>query len=764
MHVFVTQRYLLSTLLIAVAFLLNACINGATSPQDPSSTATISTSIGGVVTDEQGSPMAGVAVTAHGATTSTNAQGVYLFKNVSVPSERACVIAHKSGYFTAAHAEWPKQNGVTMVQIAMQKAKITTTFSASVGGTATASASSVEFPANAVATTSGASYNGMVSVAVAYLTPDERTSFQQFFAGDAAARRTDNTITELLSYGVLRVQLFGASGEQLQLKAGSTATLRFSIPIRLASSQPSSIPLWYFDESLGMWKEEGQATLQGDTYVGSVSHFTDWNLDVPSAKRAYVEGTVRCAANRLVPHVLVTIGQVSAMTDENGYFKRRVPADVVFTIEVDPSRNNGMSATPFAISGIAENATETVDLMASPCPTVLEGTLVDCNDKPIGGFIQVMSTLGAQMASTTTGTFRMNVPSGEILKVTAFSIDAQSSSETPVSAIVTGDVFNMGTIQACGGTQTTYLDIPLGNTTRPSAMAYLDNGATLAVLDMASVKFYTAATGALVRTLDVSNGTPNTYAGSRIMFSADGSVMLVGGPYSTTQVFQVASGTLLSKITDPGTGFLTADGKFVITMDSSGAVSKFDVSTGQISRTYSLPKGTYNLLGLQGGGARFVVSSYLPSVAFIVWDAVTDSKVLEIPLTATRETSGNLSPDGTVVGTIVPGTNQQGSAIEFYDLVNGTKISTIVPGTPTASSMVPSAFSPDNTVYVGTVYDSTNANMPMIRNVRDGKTTKILPVPALNAYGQSFVFDPNGTHLAGAFSTQAQNVIRIYEL
>jgi hypothetical protein len=744
--------------------MLGACNNGLIDPKDTPATAVVTTTVGGMVVDEAGSPMAGVAVTAHGSTTTTNAQGLFQFKNISVPNDRACVIARKNGYFNAAHAEWPKQNGVTLVQLTMQKAAITTTFSASAGGTATVSASSVTFPANGIVTSTGAAYTGTVSVAAAYLTPDERLPFQQFFAGDAAARRADNSLADLLSYGVLRVQLTGASGEQLQLRSGSTATLRYPVPTRLASSQPSTIPLWYFDESIGMWKEEGQATFTGGVYVGSVSHFTDWNLDVPNARRAFVEGTVRCAANRPVPHVWVTIGQVGAMTDENGYFKRRVPADFAFTIEVDPSRNNGMSATPYAISGIAENATETVEIMASPCPTMLEGTLVDCNDKPIGGFVQVLSSRGAQMASTANGTFRMNVPAGEILKVTAYSIDAQSSSETPVAAIATGDNFNMGTIQACSGAQTTYLDIPLSGTARASAMAYLDNGATLAVLDITSVKFYTASTGALVRSLDVTNGTPNTYAGSRIMFSADGSVMMVGGPYSTTRVFQTASGTQLCTITDPGNGYLTSDGKSVITMDSSGSVSQFDVSTGQIVKTFGLPKGTYNMLGLQGGGTRFVVSSYLPSTAFIVWDVATDSKVLEIPLLNTRETSGSLSPDGTVVGMLAPSTNQKGGPLEFYNLITGAKISSITPNDPTTYPAMPNAISPDNTLYVGTMYGTSNATMPMVRNVSDGSTTKILPIPALNAYGSAFVFDPNGTHLAAFFSTQAVNVIRIYQM
>ena len=66
-----------------------------------------------------------------------------------------------------------------------------------------------------------------------------------------------------------------------------------SIPVgsTQTSSAPAEIPLWYFDETNGVWKEEGKATLQGNEYVGEVSHFTFWNCDI-SWDLIYLDGSV----------------------------------------------------------------------------------------------------------------------------------------------------------------------------------------------------------------------------------------------------------------------------------------------------------------------------------------------------------------------------------------------------------------------------------------------------------------------------------------
>jgi hypothetical protein len=47
-------------------------------------------------------------------------------------------------------------------------------------------------------------------------------------------------------------------GEKVELAEGLPATLTFAVPASMKDQAPATIPLWYFDEDEGIWKEEGR--------------------------------------------------------------------------------------------------------------------------------------------------------------------------------------------------------------------------------------------------------------------------------------------------------------------------------------------------------------------------------------------------------------------------------------------------------------------------------------------------------------------------
>lgn len=748
---------------IVLVLVCTSCRSGLTSPQDSTLPVPVTTSIGGVVVDQNGTPMAGVTVTAHGATTQTNAYGDYIFKDLSVPGGRACVIARKSGYFTAAHAEWPRENGSTVVSLTMQPVTSSGTVATQTGGTVTVAGASVSFPVNAFALSNGVGYTGTVSVGLSYLTPDSAETFATYFSGDAAAQRTDGSIVQLLSYGVVRVQLTGEAGESLELRQGAKATITYPIPTILAASQPPTIPLWYFDETLGLWKEEGQAVREGATYEGAVSHFTDWNLDVPKPM-ATIEGTVRCSTSRPVEGVWVRAGQRDVISDRNGFFRCQVPAGTSMSVGVNAGRSDGLSSAFVDVGPLVENATQVVDLMMVSCPSLIEGTIVDCDGRPISGSVRVESSHGSKFVSTTNGLFRLAVPGNELLRVRASSFSSQLSQEISVPAIDAGKTFNIGAVKACVLTDSSYTDIMIASPF-VTAMSFIGNGATLVVLDRSVVKFYDVKTASLLRTIDIGAGASDIANGVRLMFSADEKVMMVVSPYSHIQLFRTSTAELLCSITKCRDGFLTSDGANVFTRDSSsGAYEMFNATTGQLAATFSVPSGETRLLGSQRGGKQFV---YVESpTAIVVWDATTDRMVLRSRHDETHASMEAVSPDGTIAFVEKRFNYTRSGGFELYDLVTGNFLN------PGHTSVMyeylsnPVAFSPDNSMLARVANVKSIGNVVIHRVSDQPDVIRVLEVPSAvdGGYTSLPTFSANSERIAVCYMSNATCIIRVYDL
>ena len=94
------------------------------------------------------------------------------------------------------------------------------------------------------------------------------------------AQDVSNNARSLETYGMLGINLYSPSGEQLNIPETSPASLTFPVDISIPNA-PETIALWYFDETVGYWKEQGEATKVGDKYIAEVTHFTWWNVDIP---------------------------------------------------------------------------------------------------------------------------------------------------------------------------------------------------------------------------------------------------------------------------------------------------------------------------------------------------------------------------------------------------------------------------------------------------------------------------------------------------
>lgn len=108
---------------------------------------------------------------------------------------------------------------------------------------------------------------------------------------------TDGRNYALVSFGVMGIEITDSNGDELNLADGSTAEL--TIP-SLASASPDSVPLWNLSPA-DLWLEEGSAQRQGSAFVGTVSHFSLWNVD-GKCSEACMRGSVRYKGENLVQH------------------------------------------------------------------------------------------------------------------------------------------------------------------------------------------------------------------------------------------------------------------------------------------------------------------------------------------------------------------------------------------------------------------------------------------------------------------------------
>lgn len=148
----------------------------------------------------------------------------------------------------------------------------------------------ITFPANAFVTPDGEPADGSASVQV---TPwDIANGELNAMLGNGQALDAGGAEAELISAGMITVDVHNDDGDYLQLAPGATAEIQMDLPHdsinNEALSVGSTIPMWHFDEDQGVWVEDdstlGTVVASATSPVGlavhaEVSHFSTWNWD-----------------------------------------------------------------------------------------------------------------------------------------------------------------------------------------------------------------------------------------------------------------------------------------------------------------------------------------------------------------------------------------------------------------------------------------------------------------------------------------------------
>lgn len=391
----VSYIYLLLVLFSLSIFTLSSCKKDKPDGPDPITTtgdplhpgANVSTTLVGTVIDEEGQPVEAAEILVAGQYAYTNDKGTFVIENIDVPENRFFIKATKVGYFTGSRALAPLKDKHTEATIVLMRNDPTHTFDASAGINATLfNGCEVKIPANGLVTADGSAYDGQVNMSVRYLDPSKGNFGVLVAGGDMLAKREDNSTSILYSFGILRVTMTSPGGQELQLASGKTSSITMSIPDDMLASAPQTIPLWYFDEVKGYWVEEGSATKQGNKYIGSVSHFTDWNCDEPKGFATIIGRLVDC--NGKPAWGQVEFGQIASdpqsaveTGQSDGKFSQRVPTGVSITVTISdpliisPLTQDERGKVIVIVPPLTDGQVYDVgDIQTFPCPAELTAT------------------------------------------------------------------------------------------------------------------------------------------------------------------------------------------------------------------------------------------------------------------------------------------------------------------------------------------------------------------------------------------------------
>jgi len=537
-------------------------------------------SLSGQIVGPDGTGISDVMVRVGSHAAVTNEAGLYQFRDIQMNARGTYVKAYKQGYFQGSDRLYVSNGSRNVSTIELKPKTIVGSFNGAQGGSVTVGGAEVSLPANGVIDAQNNTYTGTVQVVAAYMNP-VANNIADIMPGGLFGVNTKGEEVMMASMGMVAVELLDGAGNALQVAPGKRATLQFTVPGSLLANAPAEIPLWYFDETDGVWIEEGSANLNGNLYVGEVSHFTDWNIDVPTDELVFVNGcfVYDDGSPAVSQHFRVVsldngwnFGYGSANT--NGEFSGYIPANetIGFNVYDECGQLQSFSVGPFSDDA---NLGECFVINSADLAT-FSGQLTDCDGNGVdGGLVQIRWSYFSEVAVTDeNGNFSLSLTSCTSNEVSVRGFDFLNSQSTETTSYSFTEDLDIGAIAACDNPLEEFIDASNDGTSDYFYLVGLSIDSLTVSPDSLIFASYSVISGEQIsgtgiRTsinLYVSDLAPGNYSGNDVGFNYVSGGNSPGGSYRYLDCF-VPCGSVTLNITSNGGPGGSLEGNYSGTSD-----------------------------------------------------------------------------------------------------------------------------------------------------------------------------------------------------
>lgn len=425
----------------------------STNPIASEPTTTTEEDLYGLVVDENQNAIAGALVDLNGVTATTDENGIFKLNNAMTLSTGSLVTMNKDGYFDSYKFTISEtgQSGIRKVQM-VEKQTIMTVQS-SEDANIEVNGAQIFIPKNSISRTDGSMYSGNVNVKAHWYDPAD-VNINANMPGDLRGLDASGKAVQLLTYGMMAVELTDESGEELVLQAGMTASLTF--PLVQNNNIPDQIPMWHLDENTGVWQEDGVANKIGATMIAEVSDLSFWNCSKQFDK-VYIRGRIVSEdGNNPMSSLDILVydnNQIFSgygFTNVDGVFSAAVPAGEKLSLYVYQCDD----LQPIFDVGILVENTDLSDIFVDlDNQTNLKASLVDCTGEPVrDGFALIKTDSGLDIVLANLGQVNHNFTSCNAADGTVQFYDNISNNVSQeVSFETSGSIANLGQIEVCNG-------------------------------------------------------------------------------------------------------------------------------------------------------------------------------------------------------------------------------------------------------------------------------------------------------------------------